>query len=166
MHFLRTSIALSASIVLASAARLQYQSQNTAFSNAGTQGCIAASSKSAGASVVIHGCNTGDASNYIWEYDTSIRVPDNRQIKLSGTDLCVDVKDGINADGTKLQLWTCTEGNSNQDWAQRGGNLWQWVGTTKCIDLTNGVTSDGNPIQVWNCDDGNLNNQGWRLQGV
>ena len=30
-----------------------------------------------------------------------------------------DVKDGVNADGTKLQLWQCVSGNTNQQWARR-----------------------------------------------
>ncbi len=29
---------------------------------------------------------------------------------------CLDVTDGKNADGTKMQIWTCSTNNPNQKW--------------------------------------------------
>ena len=77
---------------------------------------------------------------------------------------CLDVKDGVNADGTKLQLWSCVDGNTNQLWIPVGPGLgiYEWVGTNKCIDLTDGITTNGNPIQIWTCDTNLVNdNQKW-----
>ncbi|KAJ8091966.1 hypothetical protein PM082_024201 [Marasmius tenuissimus] len=119
------------SLVVVAAAGVQLQNSDSSH-----EGCLAASSKTAGFPV----------------------DPTPRQLKLSGTDLCLDVKDGLNADGAKLQLWTCTPGNDNQLWSRNANTgAWQWVGTNKCIDLTGGLKTDGNPIQVWSCDPSGTN---------
>ncbi|KAG7087971.1 hypothetical protein E1B28_012011 [Marasmius oreades] len=130
------------------------------FTKDGFSRCIAASSKTPGAPVVIHDCSTGDASNYDWDIDAFSTDQIPQQIKLFGQDLCVDVTSGVNADGTKLQLWTCTQGNTNQLWSHTSSlGIWQWAGTNKCIDLTDGNISDGNQFQVWTCDSSNMNQQ-------
>ena len=48
---------------------------------------------------------------------------DNQNWLLNGGTLsvfngtkCLDVKDGVDADGTQLQVWDCTEGDTNQQW--------------------------------------------------
>jgi hypothetical protein len=72
---------------------------------------------------------------------------------------CIDVTGGVNADGTKLQIWTCTEGNTNQQWISVSDFTFQWSGTNKCIDLSDGKITDGNQLQIWTCDDRNANQQ-------
>ncbi|KAK1232149.1 hypothetical protein PQX77_004720 [Marasmius sp. AFHP31] len=153
----QTFIALSVLVSLVSAGT-QLESNNIGFPNKGTRGCIAAT-KTAGAPLVIHDCFTGDASNYNWVVGDLFPVdPTPQQIKLFGSDLCIDVKDGANADGTKLQVWTCANGNGNQLWTRLNYiGIWQWAGTNKCIDLSNGVTDDGNQLQLWTCDPNNSN---------
>ncbi|KAK1235957.1 hypothetical protein PQX77_000802 [Marasmius sp. AFHP31] len=139
-------------------------------SDSSHEGCVAASSKNTGAPVIYHDCLTGDASNYDWDIQDFPVDPTPQQVKLFGTDLasrnacnkcsiqCLDVKDGLNADGTKLQLWTCTSGNTNQLWSHTSSlGTWQWAGTNKCIDLTDGLKTDGNPIQIWTCDSSGTN---------
>ncbi|KAG7087972.1 hypothetical protein E1B28_012012 [Marasmius oreades] len=159
MRSTSTFLTLSALVALVSAG-VQLESNNIGFPNKGTQGCIAASSKSAGAPLVIHDCNTGDASNYDWDIVEFPLDPTPQQIKLFGQDLCVDVTNGANNDGTKLQLWTCTPGNTNQLWSHTSSlGIWQWAGTNKCIDLTDGNVNDGNQLQVWTCDSSNMNQQ-------
>ncbi|KAF9261595.1 ricin B-like lectin [Marasmius fiardii PR-910] len=159
MRSTHTFLTLSAFVAVV-AAGVQLESNNIGFPNKGTQGCIAASSKTAGSPLVIHDCNTGDASNYDWDIVEFPTDPTPQQIKLFGQDLCVDVQDGVNADGTKLQLWTCTAGNTNQLWSHTSSlGIWQWAGTNKCIDLTDGNVNDGNQLQVWTCDENNRNQQ-------
>ncbi|KAJ7450174.1 hypothetical protein FB451DRAFT_1186948 [Mycena latifolia] len=60
------SVALLA-FALSAAARLQIESFNNGFFNAGIQGCISAASNADGAPVVIHDCNTEDTANHDWE---------------------------------------------------------------------------------------------------
>ncbi|KAK1218101.1 hypothetical protein PQX77_019232, partial [Marasmius sp. AFHP31] len=75
---------------------------------------------------------------------------------------CLDVKDGVNADGTKLQIWTCTPGSTNQLWISVNDFTFNWAGTNKCIDLTDGDITDGNQLQIWSCVGGSGSpNQKW-----
>ncbi|KAJ8080057.1 hypothetical protein PM082_016884 [Marasmius tenuissimus] len=136
------------------AARLQIQSGNPAFAAAGRQGCISASENADGAPVVIHDCNTEEVAKHDWELSLFTRQNAGpQQIKVFG-DKCLDVKDGINTDGTKLQIWTCTPGSTNQLWISVNDFTFNWAGTNKCIDLTDGNITDGNQLQIWTCVDG------------
>jgi hypothetical protein len=61
---------------------------------------------------------------------------------------CVDVNGGATADGTKVQLWTCSGGAAKQQWA-RTGSTFQALG--KCLHV-NGGTADGALVQLWTCN--------------
>ena len=81
----------------------------------------------------------------------------------------------INVDGTKLQVWKCTEGDKNQQWTVNSDLTIRWAGTNKCVDLTNGIETGGNPvshfvrfnslskptlkIQIWTCTENNYHLQ-------
>ncbi|KAL0570844.1 hypothetical protein V5O48_011116 [Marasmius crinis-equi] len=150
-------IALSALVSVASA-RLQLQSNAPAFDAAGRQGCISASDNLDGAAVVIHDCNTEATAKHDWELSLFTRQNAGPQpITIFNGTKCLDVKDGANADGSKLQIWSCVTGSTNQQWISVNDFTFQWSGTNKCIDLTNGDITDGNQLQVWTCDSANTN---------
>ncbi|KAJ6554375.1 ricin B lectin domain-containing protein [Mycena capillaripes] len=143
-------------------------SSNSAFINAGIQGCIAVADNAEGEPLTIHNCNTEDLPSQDWDFtfwtttigeESSGKNVGPQQIKVF-RNKCIDVKDGINADGTKLQIWTCTEGDANQQWISDTDNTFQWSGTNKCIDLTDGKITDGNVLQIYTCDSKN-SNQKW-----
>ena len=48
---------------------------------------------------------------------------------------CLDVTNGVNEDGTKLQIWTCIAGNTNQMWNANADGTYTWAGTNKYDDL-------------------------------
>ncbi|KAJ7210583.1 ricin B lectin domain-containing protein, partial [Mycena haematopus] len=76
-------------------------------------------------------------------------------------DKCLDATNGANVDGTKLQIWTCASGNTNQLWLPAGqDSTITWAGQNKCVDLTNGNIENGNQVQIWDCDAQN-DNQKW-----
>ncbi|KAL0565791.1 hypothetical protein V5O48_016228 [Marasmius crinis-equi] len=158
---MRYALSLTALCAVVNAA-LQLESGNPAFDAAGIQGCISASGNADGAPVVIHNCNTEDVANHSWEVSLFTKFPAGpQQIKVFGTK-CLDVKDGVIADGTKLQVWSCTEGNTNQLWTSLQDFTFQLSGTNKCIDLTDGNISDGNQLQIWTCPaSGRNDNQVW-----
>jgi len=83
----------------------------------------------------------------------------NGPIQIFG-DKCLDVTDGVDADGTKLQIWTCDFANANQRWIPVSGSTITWFGENKCVDLTDGNLTDGNQAQIWDCDVNN-SNQKW-----
>lgn len=45
-------------------------------------------------------------------------------------------QDGVDADGTPLQVFSCTAGNTNQQWAFNSNFSIQWKNHNKCVDLT------------------------------
>ena len=68
--------------------------------------CLTASSNSDGAAVTLQGCTGAAAQKWIFT-GTTVTVFGNK---------CLDVTDGKNSDGTKLQIWTCSTNNANQQW--------------------------------------------------
>jgi hypothetical protein len=58
-------------------------------------------------------CNVDDA-NQKWSFA-------NGTVSVNGN-MCLDVTDGSDVDGAKLQVYSCTEGNTNQQWYYTGDN--------------------------------------------
>nr|WP_234440468.1 ThuA domain-containing protein [Streptomyces rimosus] len=71
---------------------------------------------------------------------------------------CVDVDKGAQADGTKVQLWTCN-GGAHQKWTPTGSTL-RSLG--KCLDVAGASTADGAKVQLWNCN--GSAGQDWSVQ--
>ncbi|OLF14586.1 hypothetical protein BLA60_04595 [Actinophytocola xinjiangensis] len=71
-------------------------------------------------------------------------------------DKCVDVNGASSADGTKIQLWTCT-GGANQRWTRNGTTL---RSLDKCMTATG--TADGALVQLSTCNGGS--GQNWAAQ--
>ncbi|KAF7374044.1 hypothetical protein MSAN_00285100 [Mycena sanguinolenta] len=119
--------------------------------------CLSVASNADGAAVTIETCNEITAFN-TWVLPEGEGQVGN--IQIFG-DKCLDVTNGDNVDGTKLQIWTCASGNTNQMWVPAGDqSTITWAGQNKCVDLTNGLVTDGNQIQIWDCDTLN-ENQKW-----
>ncbi|KAH8818654.1 ricin B lectin domain-containing protein [Flagelloscypha sp. PMI_526] len=98
--------------------------------------------------------------NQVWTFDGFAMKQGN---------FCLDVTNGSNTNGVKLQVWTCAAGNTNQRFTHAGGDLlyfpddrFTWAGKNKCVDLTDGSVADSNPLQIWDCDSANTN-QNWFL---
>jgi hypothetical protein len=153
--FSSTFVALSAIIV--SAAAVEIQSGNGAFFSAGIQGCISVADNADGSPLVIHDCNTEATANQDWQLSFFTRQNAGPEPITIFGDKCIDVTGGVNADGTKLQIWTCSAGNTNQQWISVNNFTLQWAGTDKCIDLTGGSITDGTVLQIWTCSTGNVN---------
>ncbi|MFE2282590.1 ricin-type beta-trefoil lectin domain protein [Streptomyces sp. NPDC059443] len=63
---------------------------------------------------------------------------------------CVDDDNASNANGTRIQLWTCYEGIPAQQFEIRENGELRVVG--KCVDATSGGTANGTPIQLYDCN--------------
>jgi hypothetical protein len=70
---------------------------------------------------------------------------------------CVDDNAQSTADGTKIQMWTCT-GGANQQWTVEPNGTVQVFG--KCLDITGANYSNGTGIELWTCNGGA--NQQWQ----
>jgi glucose/arabinose dehydrogenase/PKD repeat protein len=62
---------------------------------------------------------------------------------------CADVQSGSSADGTQIQLWTCS-GTTAQQWTLPGDGTLRAL--DKCLDISGGGTANGTKIQLWTCN--------------
>ena len=103
----------------------------------------------------------------------------NGQVQIYGSK-CLDVTNGLNADGTKLQVWDCeipSAINQQFGYTAFGDNQWvhqtkkkiyigsilivisiTWANSSRCVDLPNGNLSDGNQVQILVCNGAEDNN--------
>jgi len=101
--------------------------------------CITAASDTNGAAVTLQACTGSASQKWTFPGDSTVRVFGNK---------CLDVKDGLNKDGTQLQIWTCSANNANQKWwYNKWDNSLDWQGTGKCIDLPGGRLDNGNRVR-------------------
>jgi len=107
--------------------------------------CLTAASEADGAAVTIQSCNESSAQGWTFK-DGAVTIFGNK---------CLDVTGGNNSDGTKLQIFTCTANDSNQQFSYSPfDNRLRWM--NKCVDLPNGNQADSTPVQIWDCV-GNIN---------
>ncbi|KAK7046119.1 hypothetical protein VNI00_007122 [Paramarasmius palmivorus] len=63
---------------------------------------------------------------------------------------CLDVPNGNDANGQKVQIWSCVEGSANQQWVKTpSGSLIQWFGHNKCLDITDGKQEPGTEVRLF-----------------
>ena len=84
----------------------------------------------------------------LWHVSTSAITTYN------GT-MCLDVTDGVDSNGVKLQIWECSPTNVNQQWTRTnnsdGSYRLEWTNHSRCLDLRNGKKRKGARIQIWDC---------------
>jgi hypothetical protein len=102
--------------------------------------CLTASANNDGAAVILQTC-TGSA-NQKWTFTGgTITAFGNK---------CLDVTKGVDQDGTKLQVWTCSANNANQQWYySKWDNTVTWTGKGKCIDVAEGNQADGTLVSTF-----------------
>lgn len=72
-------------------------------------------------------------------------------IKLSGTNKCLDVTKGVDENGTDLQIWECGCTNPNQLWEKLSWGGYKWKNHDKCVDVSGGNEAVGTKVQIWTC---------------
>ena len=84
--------------------------------------CLTASSNSNGAPVTIQSCTGAESQQ--WTFDGG-------SVKLFSNSKCLDVINGSDVDGAKLQIWDCSNnGNPNQQFYYTGDFRYvraQWI---------------------------------------
>lgn len=77
---------------------------------------------------------------------------------LAGTGgKCLDATGNTGADGTPVQIWSCT-GAANQRWTVGGDGSITVLGA--CLDVTGGSTANGAKVQLYTCNGSGA--QRWR----
>lgn len=74
------------------------------------------------------------------------------------TGKCVDDNADSSANGTKVQMWDCN-GGASQDWTFPGNGTIGLNG--KCMDITGAGTANGTQLDIWTCNGGS--NQQWKI---
>ncbi|PVF97138.1 ricin B-like lectin, partial [Serendipita vermifera] len=129
--------------------------------------CLEAAGNYNGAPVSVINCPSTN-SNKVWTWETpfaSALGGQTTRYKIF-EDKCLDVTGGNDADGNKLQIWTCYDGNRNQLWQTESDYTIHWafhnkyIFGNKCLDVTDGKDTNGNRLQIWTCDPANTN-QKW-----
>lgn len=100
-------IAFSAFVAAVSAQAPIFQGKNIIEPGSREGICLTAEGLDNGASVDIQPCNV--LANQGWLFTGGT-------VTIFNGTKCLDVKDGVDADGTPIQLWDCIEGNTNQQW--------------------------------------------------
>jgi len=129
--------------------------------------CWTAVTNNDGAAVVLQPCEGLSSPSQSWVFSAGAPAgPETGgvgTIKVFG-DKCLDVTDGVDASGTKLQIYGCSTGNAHQMWQLTTGSATvesvKWVNSTRCVDLTGGSQASGTPLQIWTCQSDNTN-QKW-----
>ncbi|KAF7366825.1 hypothetical protein MSAN_00940800 [Mycena sanguinolenta] len=153
---------LSASVLLAYSVNAQLAGQTAKIqTKLDTTKCLAAASLYDGAPVVIQDCGANATSLNSWEVSGGVGVLGQFGVNHQ---YCLDVTDGVDADGTKLQIWTCGPRDDTQQFTPTASSTIQWS-DNKCVDVTDGVTTDGNQVQIWDCVE-NSNNQAFNFVPV
>ena len=99
-------------------------------------------SNSNGSPVVIYDCINGPDIRWTFQ---------NGAITAYNGTKCLDVTDGEDCNGVKVQIWDCVPGNVNQQWSYIGNFHIAWADSNRCLDLTNGNLTNGNRVQIWDC---------------
>ena len=84
------------------------------------------------------------------------------EVHAVGAGKCLDVPNSTKANGTQLDIWTCT-GGSNQIWTSTSSRQLTVYGgsSQKCLDAFNNQTTPGTKVEIWSCNGGA--NQQWQL---
>jgi len=128
---------------------------NTIKPGASSSNCLTAPTNANGGTVVIAPCDGSTSQSWTHTGNTLVAYGNK----------CLDVTNGSTANGVKMQVWTCTPGNTgdlNQQFTITSAHAIQWSGKNECLDLTDGSLASGNQIQMWECFAGNTN-QVWNI---
>ncbi|KAF9447937.1 carbohydrate-binding module family 13 protein [Macrolepiota fuliginosa MF-IS2] len=69
-------------------------------------------------------------------------------------DKCIDVKDGVFANGTAAQIYDCNH-TAAQQWVVRlGSTTIQLANTNFCLDSITATPANGTPMRIWQCISG------------
>ncbi len=104
-----------------------------------------------GAAVLLYTC-IDSAVNEQWTLTPA------GELRVYGTQRCLDITGNDRAAGAVLESWTCN-GGANQHWSLGTGHRIVSALTGYCLDVLNNATANNSRISVWPCNGGT--NQQW-----
>jgi hypothetical protein len=106
--------------------------------------CMAATGSTVRSPIVLRTCDANDRLQQ-WRLTRSgeLRTPDN---------LCADVRGGVDANRTPLQLFDCNRTKAQIFDYTRRGEFRSALRDDLCVEVAGGNTANGTPIQVFDCN--------------
>ncbi|MEW2077398.1 RICIN domain-containing protein [Streptomyces sp. NPDC013433] len=121
--------------------------------NADTGKCLTASSRGAGAELVIQPCGASEGAQ-VWAFHDT-----DRTLRI-GEDLCMGLDGGSVENGTAIRLQRC-DGSAGQKFKINATeDLVSLKAGNKCADVWWGKEANGTPVKLWPCT--GTANQTWR----
>lgn len=121
--------------------------------NAGTGKCLTASSRGAGAGLVIQPCGASQGTR-AWSFH------DNDRTLRIGEDLCMGLDGGSVKEGTAMLLQRCDGSDGQKFKVNATEDLVSLKAGDKCADVWWGKEANGTPVRLWPCT--GTANQTWR----
>ncbi|MFI1400475.1 RICIN domain-containing protein [Streptomyces sp. NPDC020681] len=98
--------------------------------------------------------------------DTNQRwKPQSEALVNPASGKCLDVQGGGTANGTRVQLWSCSPNNGAQRWVRDANGNLRNPQSGKCLDAVERGTWNGTALQIWDCGGGSQPQQQWRFEG-
>ncbi|KAF7333729.1 hypothetical protein MVEN_02329300 [Mycena venus] len=115
--------------------------------------CIAASSATLNASVILSPCTSDSSSaNFALQHWQDATAIGQMMIPTPTQQLCVAPMGSTAFSGTKLVLQVCDSQSPAQLWSHGTGNIVNALTEHDCLDLTDGNAVAGTQLQIWGCE--------------
>lgn len=101
---------------------------------------------------------TGNTVTFSWTVNPAPNSGPAGRVVVAHGGKCMDDPGSRTANGTRVDLWTCT-GGGNQNWTMAQDRSVRIYG--KCLDAANSATTDGTPVVLYTCN-GSTAEQ-WRI---
>ncbi|MFI8194767.1 RICIN domain-containing protein [Streptomyces sp. NPDC085946] len=125
----------------------------TRIVNADTGKCLTASSRGAGAGLLIQPCGALQGTQ-VWSFH------DNDRTLRIGEDLCMGLDGGSVKEGTAILLQRCDGSDGQKFKINATEDLVSLKAGNKCADVWWGKEANGTPVKLWPCT--GTANQTWR----
>lgn len=87
------------------------------------------------------------------------------EIRVAGSDYCVDVGNAPLTNGNQVKIWQCHGGYQQQFDYTYDGRI-RVAGQNICLDVTDGKVENGTPIQIYSCGDFENDNQWFPAENI
>jgi Ricin-type beta-trefoil lectin domain len=136
--------------------------------NSGSGLCLERNGDGWGEPILQQPCDNSGAQRW----GESSATPTHSLILGPFSNLCLDVRDGVNADRTVVQQWDCDIRAPSMQWqfSTLVPNLFfkliSDIGS-RCLDVAGGSLEPGAPIQIYRCTEDNTNTaQIWETRAI
>lgn len=93
--------------------------------------------------------NGSGSTSFTWQVNAAVNAGPTGQVVLANGGKCIDDPGYNNADGTRLDIWSCVN-QANEQWTLVQDGTIRTSG--KCMEVAGGATANGSPVDLSTCD--------------